>query len=235
MMNIFHCRTKYKKWATYRCSQAAALPYDQYVLREEKPHFAHVPFCTYSLGTALRGRKSPASESISHISGVARSATEAVVEVTVVRGAAVVKTGSTVELAATVVTGCTLSLGQSLLETIAREGPAGTITDHLGDLAGRAGILARAAARAVVRLHEAGVADAVVGGGHANAALALLHHDGEDETTVHTRLAGDLGDDALDVADLVVRVVGAPAVPAARLCMSGTLEAQSWSKEPQAL
>lgn len=173
--------------------------------------------CTYSLGTALRGRESPASEAISHISGVARSATEAVVEVAVVRGAAVVKTGSTVEFAAAVVTSCTLGLGQSLLETIARGGPAGAVTDHLGDLAGRAGVLARAAARAIVRLHEAGVADAVVGGGHADAALALLHHDGEDEAAIYTRLAGDLVDGALDVADLVVRVVGAPAVPAARL------------------
>lgn len=171
----------------------------------------------HDLGTALRRSKGPAGETVGDVGGVAGGAATAVVEVAVVGRAAVVDAGGGVELAAAVVARVSLGRGEGLLEAVAGRGAAGAVADHLGNLAGRAGVEAGAAAGAVVRLHEAGVADAVVRGGHADAALALLHDNGEDEALVDARLAGHGVDGVLDVANLGGRVLGAPAVPAARL------------------
>ena len=86
-----------------------------------------------------------------------------------------------------------------------------TIRDHLLDLAVRAGVLdtaVRASAGSVVVLHEAWVADAVVGGGYAYAAAGLLHDDGEDVAVVDEGLLGDGLDGAADGVDFGVGVVG---------------------------
>lgn len=52
-----------------------------------------------------------------------------------------------------------------------------------------------------VALHEAWVADAVVGGGGSDAAVGFLDHDCEDEAGVDASGRGDGRDGALDVAD----------------------------------
>lgn len=57
--------------------------------------------------------------------------------------------------------------------------------------------------------------------GSANAALAFLHDDHEDEALVNASLARDLANSSVDGLDLVVGVVGSPAVPAAGVLHDG--------------
>jgi len=76
--------------------------------------------------------------------------------------------------------GCT-GLGKTLLQPIAAGRTSRTVCNHLRDFAGGAGVLdgsVVAGSCSVVRLHEAWVADAVVGGWCADATIAFLHHDG---------------------------------------------------------
>ena len=56
-------------------------------------------------------------------------------------------------------------------------------------------------------LHDARVDDAVVGGGHAHVARALLHDDGEDDAGVDVGGAGHFLDGAFHEGDLFGRVV----------------------------
>ena len=163
----------------------------------------------------------PAGEAVGDVGGVAGGAGEGVVEVGVVDGAAVVETGGGV--VGTGVGGAEGSAGggEGLLDAVAVGGTAGAVTDHLDDGLVGAGVDAGAGAAAVVRLHQAGVDNAVVGRGHADAALGLLHDDGQDEAVVDAGLARNLVDGALDAADLGLRVVRAPVVPAAGLADQG--------------
>ena len=169
------------------------------------------------LDVAAAGGEGPAREAVGNVHGVAGGAGEAVVEVGVVDGAAVVQTGGGIVRAAAGVAELGGGAGVGLLEAVAVGGAGGAVADHLDDLVLGAGVDAGAGAGAVVGLHEARVDDAVVRGGRAHAALALLHDDGQDEAAVDARLARDLLDGRVDAVDLVRRVVGAPAVPAAGL------------------
>jgi len=112
-------------------------------------------------------------------------------------------------------------LGEGLLDTVTGGGTGSAVRNHLADRAVRARVDAGARSGTVVRLHETGVDDTVVGGGDADAALALLHDDGEDEAGVDAGLAGELVDGLADAVNLISRVVSAPAVPAARLLHQG--------------
>ena len=166
----------------------------------------------HRLGDTAGLSQGPASKAVSNIRRIARSAAAAIVEIAVVGRAAVVNTSTSIILADTTITSIALSRGNSLLETVAKGGTGRAVPDHLRDLAGRARVDARAAAGAVVGLHEARVADAVVGRRGADAAFAFLHDYGQDEAVVYAGFAGDLVDCAFDVVDFCGGVVGAPAV-----------------------
>jgi len=59
-----------------------------------------------------------------------------------------------------------------------------------------------------VRLHEAWVFDAIVGGGCSDTAVGFLHHDCEDEAGVYAAGCCYGADGALDAGDFVVGGVG---------------------------
>jgi hypothetical protein len=168
-----------------------------------------------SLRRASARGETPALQTVGDIRGVAWSAAEPVIEVAVVGGPAVVEARSGIEGLRIRVAELRLRLADELLEPGAGGGPGSAIGDHLVDLGLWARRDAGAGTAAVVGLHEARVDDAVVGGGHAHAALALLHHDGQNEALVDAGGAGHLLDGALDAGDLTRRVVGAPGVPPA--------------------
>ena len=123
--------------------------------------------------------------------------------------------------------GARLAVDLEVAVTRRRAGGLGAedaVVDHLLDLAlgavlgrgprrrhrGVAGALAR------VVLEHARVDDGVLGGGDADAALGLLHDDGEDEAGVELAAAGGLGDGRLQLVVLGV-AVGGHAVGAALL------------------
>lgn len=170
---------------------------------------------------ALRVSEGPASEPVSNVSSVAGSASKAVVQVVVVDRAAVVKTSSSIVSPSATVAKLAGGARKGLLDAITIGSTRGTVTDHEEDLVGRARVNAVAAARPVVGLHKTGVEDAVVGSWDTDAALALLHDNGEDEAVVDASLSRDLLDGAVDVVDLLLGVVSAPAVPAAGLLHQG--------------
>lgn len=95
-------------------------------------------------------------------------------------------------------------LGMQLLQPISILGALGAIADHLQDTSLGIG---RVEGDAVVRLHDARVADAVVGGGDADVAAGFLNDDAEDAADVDAALARDLLDGLVDVVDLGVAVV----------------------------
>ena len=78
----------------------------------------------------------------------------------------------------------------TLSQTIPTLRSRGSLADHLGDDTGRARVLhlarviAMAGTIAVVALHQARVAHAVVGRWYADATAGFLYHDGEDEAVV---------------------------------------------------
>ena len=59
-----------------------------------------------------------------------------------------------------------------------------------------------------MRLHEAWVADAVVGGGCSYAAVALLHDDREDEARVDASVGADFLNGRRDLGQFSFRVLG---------------------------
>lgn len=123
-------------------------------------------------------------------------------------GARVVDAGGAVEGRDVTTAGLVDAVGK----TVAVVGAGGTLADHPVDgVVGARGLdvaVVVAGVVAVVVLHQAGVADAVVGGAHADAAARLLHDDGEDEAMVNTSAAGGLLDAVPDGADLGAAVVG---------------------------
>lgn len=125
--------------------------------------------------------------------------------------ARVVHAGGDVVLAGVGCAGRGEELDQAV--TARRAGDAlGAVPDHLGDGGQRARVLddagVVAGAGAVVALHHARVVDAAVGGWDPQAAVALLHDDGEDEARVDLRLARDGVDGSLEILVLGRRVVG---------------------------
>lgn len=86
------------------------------------------------------------------------------------------------------------------------------VLDHTGDLGAGAWVLDVAAAvagpGAVVALHETRVLDAIVGGRSADATVALLHDDGEDEAGVDASRCTDSLDCSPHTLVLRVLVVG---------------------------
>lgn len=111
------------------------------------------------------------------------------------------------------------SLRDELLEAVTFRSARGAVLDHLRDLVRGARVLdAAVVARssAVVALHETGVDDSIVGGGSAHTTVALLHHDGENETRVDASRLADRLDAVGHVAHLLLRGVGnAPLVAGA--------------------
>jgi len=99
-----------------------------------------------------------------------------------------------------------------LSETRSASSPSGTLADHACDLilgAERLYLVVVVAGRlAVMVLHEAGVADTVVGGVDSDAAFGLLHDDGEDEAMIDLRGLSDRFDRGLDICVLFVCVGG---------------------------
>ncbi|KAL8639720.1 MAG: hypothetical protein Q9228_003277 [Teloschistes exilis] len=88
----------------------------------------------------------------------------------------------------------------------------GTLADHLLDCGVRAWIHRRgvlvARGGAIVVLHEPRVADAVVGGWHADAARRFLQDDGEDEARVEVCFDRDKEGGVVDRLDFEGRVEG---------------------------
>lgn len=121
-----------------------------------------------------------------------------------VQMARVIDTSRLVVLDGTVAGG----LGHALLETTTGTGTFDTLVDHLldGGLGARA--LALAGGLAGMRLHETRVANTVTGGLDTNAAIGLLHHEGEDEAGLKLGFFGDFVDGLLDAVDLLVGIVG---------------------------
>lgn len=160
---------------------------------------------------ALGGAGSPADQAVGNVSGVAvRSTTGAEVPARRDR-ARVVHAGRNIVLA--------VVRGAGLLDQVSQAGaaratrdPVGAVLDHLGDLRGRARVLddavVVASALAIVALHETRVPDATVGGVDADAAIALLHDDREDESRVDVGGRANAGDGGLEVVILLVGVVG---------------------------
>lgn len=151
-------------------------------------------------------RIDPARQPIRDIAGIAvrrDPAFEAIVR----NRTGIVQAGCAVEGPDVRVAGLVYHLGQA----VAVGGAGAPLADHAGDVvvgAGRADAVLVARVLAVVVLHEARVADAVVGGRSAHAAAGLLHDDGENEAVVDEGILGDLLDGVVDGGDLVGAVVG---------------------------
>lgn len=145
-------------------------------------------------------------------------ACEAVVEVVVVNRARVVQPSSRVVGTSSAASAAKLGLGtgKELLKTVSVNGASGAIADHLNDpvIATATNTSISTSTIAVVGLHKARVANAIVGGRGADTTNRLLHDDSEDEAVVDASLARDLLDSGVDIGNLLLGVVdGAPAVP----------------------
>ena len=135
-------------------------------------------------------------QAISNIATIARRTAHSIRQIRRIHTAGVIRPDGPPNIAA--------RLGQKLDEAVARARALNPILDHLQDAALGIG---RVEGDAVVGLHDARVDDAVVGGGHAHVARALLHDDGEDDARVDVGGARDFLDGALHEADFLWRVV----------------------------
>ena len=183
----------------------------------------HDPGRSQSPQGASRRSEDPASEAVGHVGSVTRGRSEALIEVVIVDGSAVVLASSRVGSASTRPDRAAC-LGEDLLEASAMSSSGSAVADHEEDLVKGAGADLEAAALTVVGLHETRVDDAVVGGVDADAALALLHDYREDEAGVDASLAGDLPDGSVDVGNLLRRIVLVAAVPLARVLHDGGVD-----------
>ena len=126
---------------------------------------------------------------------ISTSSADGIVEIVLVHGPGVV---AAERLVVVVVPGV------ELLEAVPGRGTLGAVADHLEDAAFR---IARVEGDAGVGLHDARVADAVVGGADADVAAGFLHDDAEDDAGVDAGLGGDFGNRFLDEADFAGAVV----------------------------
>lgn len=162
---------------------------------------------------AAASARGPAQQTVGDIRSVAVSCDTSAEVTTGSDGARVVAASSLV--VGSDIANTTVRLDE-LLQTVTIGGTHGTITDHLLDLGLGAGVLdvlggadtSVAAALAVVRLHETGVDDTVVGGVHTDTAVALLHDDSQDEAGIDAGLAGDLVDSGLHGGHLGLGGIG---------------------------
>lgn len=149
---------------------------------------------------------SPADQTVGNVGGIAVGGNAAAEVAIRGNGTRVVDARSLVVLGHIV----TANLGKTLLETdIAVE--TGTVLNHALDhvVWARNNTLAVGVARvdSLEGLHESRVVEAVVGSRGADAALGLLHDDGENELGLDTAGASDLLDCLLDVVGLLLAVV----------------------------
>ena len=154
---------------------------------------------------AVMLRTNPTSQPVGDIRRITMRGNPTLEPGAAVDAARVVETGALVEDVLAVagrarVPGVVHALGQA----VAGVGSGGALADHGGDDVVGARVLdpavVVAGAGAVVALHDARVADAVVGRRGAHAAAALLEDDGEDEAVVDAGLVGDLLDCVPDLA-----------------------------------
>ena len=94
--------------------------------------------------------------------------------------------------------------GVELLEAVAGRGALGAVADHLEDAALGVAVVEGDTG---VGLHDARVADAVVGGADADVAPGFLHDDAEDDALVDAGLRADFLDGLFDEADFAGAVV----------------------------
>ena len=167
------------------------------------------------LSAALGSSKSPASGTVSNIGAVAGGAAKTVIEVVVVHRAAVIHAGSSEIVSLRARAGSTSSFSKSLFKTVTGGSTSSAISDHLEDRVERARVNASARPRAIMRLHKARVPDTIISCRRSNTALRLLEHNSKHESWTDLCLRRDLLDGCLKVADLLIRVVGTPAVPVA--------------------
>lgn len=151
----------------------------------------------------------PADEAVGNVGGIAVGG-NAAVEVTVAsNGARVVNARSLVVLGDIVA-----RLLDSLLDTPLETNltvQASAVRDHALDLVVRAGhntLAVRVAGVGTLEgLHQSWVVETVVGRRGTNAALGLLHDDGEDELGLDAALSRDFLDGLLDIVGLLLAVV----------------------------
>jgi len=168
------------------------------------------------LGGALGRGETPTVETVGDIFSIAGSATETVVEVTVVNRATVVESGGSIGGLGILLTMAT-SLRHKLLQTVASGGSLNAVLNHLQDLVRWARADTITGTSAIMRLHQSWVGDTVVGSRDADAALALLHDDSQNETRINARRSSYLVDRAVDGLGLFSRVILTPTVPGAGL------------------
>lgn len=146
--------------------------------------------------TALCGR-SPAHQAISNIIDIARGRRDAIIQVGVVGGARIEEARSDIDSLGMRIRRMGPGLGHELFEARAGRSARDAVVNHLRDFAGRAGRHVGARAAAIVRLHQAWIDDAVVGGGHVHAAFGFLHDRGQNKSLVDFGRLRDLADRGL--------------------------------------
>ena len=95
-------------------------------------------------------------------------------------------------------------LGVQLLQPIPRRRTLRTVADHLKDATLRVAGIERDTG---VGLHDARVADAIVGRADADVAAGFLHDDAQDDALVDAGFGRDPGDGGSDVGDFAGAVV----------------------------
>lgn len=146
------------------------------------------------------GRIHPPGQPVGDITSIAMRSNTALKSGAPVNRAGVVDPRSAVEATVT----RPARLVDTVRQAVAVIGTGRALADHLGDDTRRAGVLhlardvAVAGPGAVVALHQARVAHAVVGRPHARAAAGFLDDDGEDHAVVDARFGGDLLDGVPD-------------------------------------
>jgi len=114
------------------------------------------------LGGALGRGETPTVETVGDIFSIAGSATETVVEVTVVNRATVVESGGSIGGLGILLTMAT-SLRHKLLQTVASGGSLNAVLNHLQDLVRWARADTITGTSAIMRLHQSWVGDTAVG------------------------------------------------------------------------
>lgn len=119
---------------------------------------------------------------------------------------------------------CVSLLLQTLLQPIARRSSGSSVLDHLINFGiwarclhntvidnawnAKGCIVSIASSGPVVRLHETGIKNGVLGRDDANTARGLLHRDRQNQSLVHTGGRGDGLDGRFYIGDFFVAIVG---------------------------
>lgn len=151
----------------------------------------------------------PAGQTVGNVVDIASGGAVAGVQVALSDSARVVTTRGRVDISILV---------DELHKPVTRAGTLSTVADHLDDALLSVGSVER---DPVMRLHDTGVRDAVVGGADVDTAVRLLHDDGEDESRVDKGVLGDLEDAVVHVLDLLLGWVRTATKVGARLLDQG--------------